>query len=228
MTRMRSATLSYGTSPEVNLLPSAERRRRDHAALIRRWGLAALAAVLVVILAVAAGSLWERATEHDLRQEQARTTQLAGQVASYQDVVTATRNQSSYEAYRSQAMANDTTWRRVIGALQAALPRAASIAGFDATVGTDTSAPGSASGTGTTDGPAVTAPPGTTVTVQVRVSTRSSGDQSSVVAAVGRVPGVLGVQLTSLATPSKGTVSGAITVFFDDSVLSAKYGKAAR
>ncbi|UDY23073.1 hypothetical protein [Nocardioides sp. Kera G14] len=222
----RSAALVYGAPPRVNLLPPAERERREQAALARRWGLIAVGAAALVVLAVAVTALLVRSADGDLQAEQARTTALARQLAANRDVATATRDKSAYEAYRTQVMTSDVSWGRALGALQDALPNGARIDGFDAVVGAAASAAAtSATGGGATL--AATAPSGTVATFTVQVSSMLPMDQKAVVASFTRVPGVLGVEMADLSSESSASYSSTTTVFFDDSILSHKYAEKA-
>jgi len=230
--RTKKSPLVYGATPQVNLLPPAERSRRERTELTRRWGTIAIAAIVLVVLAVLAAELFARSAKDDLEEEQARTRHLAGEVASYQDVSAAASDKGSYEAYRTQAMASDVTWKSVLGALQAALPAGASVTGFEAAVGdgADTGADTGASSAGSTGTGIVTptAPHGTALTVTVQVTSMQSVAQKAMVASFRRVPGVLEVDLGSLTSSSSVSYSSTTTVFFDDSVLSHKYVEAAR
>jgi len=228
----KSPPLAYGAAPRVNLLPPAERERRERVELIRRWGAIAVAAAVLVVLAVLVAAFLARSAEGDLQSERTRTTELTNKLAAYRDVSAAIRDKGSYEAYRTQAMASDVAWKSVIGALQAALPSGASVSGFDAVVGDGTSAASSTSGssTGSVDAgaAAAAAPSGTAVTVSVQVTSRRSVDQKAMIARFAKVPGVLGVDLSSLSSATGGGYSSTTAVYFDDSVLSGQYAKAAR
>ena len=138
MRLQRTPALAFGTVPQVNLLPPAERSRREHALLVRRWATVVAAAVAVVLSAVLAAVLLERSAQGDLDAERSRTAALAGQLAAYQDVATASNEKATYDAARTRAMASDMSWVRIVGALQSALPRGARIDGFDAVVGDST------------------------------------------------------------------------------------------
>jgi type II secretory pathway pseudopilin PulG len=232
--RGSSASLIYGAPPRVNLLPPAERERRERAELIRRWGAIAIAIAVLIVLAVLVATLMARSARNDLRAEQVRTTELAGELAAYGDVSATTRDKSSYEAYRTQVMASDITWKSALGALQAALPAGASISGFDALVGDQNATAGTTGTSGTTaDGADATvaaqnAPSGTAVTLSVQVTSNKSVDQRAMVASFAKVHGVLGVDMTGLSSASGTGYSSTTSVYFDRSVLSGRYARAAQ
>jgi hypothetical protein len=231
MIGVRTPTPAYGAAPRVNLLPPAERERRERVALIRRWASIAVAAAVVVALVVLVAALRTRSAHQHLADERARTTALAGQLATYRDVSAATRDRASYQAYRTRVMATDVSWGSVLGALQATLPGGAAITGFNAVVdtgsagatrSTGTSNPGSAAGSAAAS---AAAPAGTAVTVTLDVTTKRPPDQQAIVAGFAKTPGVLGVDLSSLSSESYPRYTSTTVVFFDDSVFSGKYAR---
>lgn len=245
MIGMRTPTLAYGAAPRVNLLPPAERERRERVALIRRWASVAVAVAVVVVLVCLVAVLRTRSARSHLADERARTNALAGQLATYRDVSAATRDRASYQAYRTRVMTHDVSWGSVLGALQATLPAGAAITGFDAVVATGPSAtasagtgnpgtsnpgtgnpgtsnPGSAAGSAAAS---AAAPAGTAVTVTLDVTTKRPPDQQGIVAGFAKTPGVLGVDLSSLSSESYPRYTSTTVVFFDDSVFSGKYAR---
>lgn len=234
MIGVRTPAPAYGAAPRVNLLPPAERERRERMALIRRWVTIAVAVAVVVALVGLVAALRTRSAHRHLADERARTTALAEQLTAYRDVSAATRDRASYQAYRTRVMATDVSWGKVLGALQATLPGGATITGFDAVVATPsaggapsagTSNPGSAAGSAAAS---AAAPAGTAVTVTLDVSTKRPPDQQAIVAAFAKTPGVLGVDLSSLSSQSYPRYTSTTVVFFDDSVLSGQYARTSR
>lgn len=236
--RLSSApAVVYAAPPQVNLLPTPERERRERDALVRRWLAVAAGAVVLVLLLTLATMLKEHAAGSALSREQQRTLTLAQELSTYQDVARATHDKGAYQAYRTQAMADDLVWSGVIGALQAALPDGAHVTGFDAVVGKGDSADqaegglsgqvGQSGATGT-DPITIPRPSGTVVTVIIQVTSMQPLDQKAMVASFRKVPGVLGVDMASLSSASSVSYSSTTGVFFDDSVLSGKYAKATR
>ena len=220
--RAKSPALVYGALPAVNLLPHAERERRERTALVQRWGTIAAGVVVLMVILSGAMALYEHSAHSALAQERDRTTALADQLASYRDVSTATRIRSSYEAYRTQAMSADISWTGLFKRLRAKMPASAAITGFDA-VTSPTVAPTDQSGTSST---AATAPQGTAVTVTLTLSSPRSLDQKAMLLGFQRIPGVLRVDLNSLASDSTAGYTGTTVVYFDDSVYSGRYANA--
>ena len=52
--------------------------------------------------------------------------------------------------------------------------------------------------------------------------------QRAIIAGFTRVPGVLGADMSSLASSSSASYTSTTSVYFDDSVLSRAYGTAGR
>ncbi|MCA1981267.1 hypothetical protein [Nocardioides nematodiphilus] len=227
-TRNRAPALVYGAVPQVNLLPPAERARREQALLARRWTVVVVAAVAVVLVAVLAAVLLERSAQSDLDAERSRTTALAGQVAAYQDVATATGEKATYEAKRAEGMKDDVNWVRVVGALQAVLPRGARIGGFDAVVGDASSIAAARAGTDGAAGLAPAVPAAARVGVTVKVTSMQPLDQRAIIGSFTHVPGVLGADMSNLASSSSASYVSTTSVYFDDSVLSHAYDGTSR
>lgn len=238
----KSPPLAYGVAPRVNLLPPAERERRDRDALTRRWAGIAAAAAGVVVLALLGMVLLEQSARSGLADEQQRTDVLTRELATYHEVSTATRDKTGYEAYRAQVMGTDLSWTGLFGALRAQVPGAASITGFDVA----TAIP-DAPGTGSTASPAPTgspvggagttsadgsmpaaAPVGTAVTVTLTVTSKRPLDQQAVVTGLEKVPGVLDVELGGISSEQYPAYSATSVVYLDDSVYSGRYARSSR
>lgn len=230
MSLTKSPPLVYGAAPRVNLLPPAERERRERAALTRRWARIAAGAVLVVLLATAAMVLLEHSARAGLDRERDRTTALVQQLAHYRGVSTATQDRSRYQAYRTNAMATDLSWSDLFNALQAKVPEGAAITGFDAVTAIGTA--GTAAGSGTAPSAAASAgatgavaPPGTAVQLTLTVTSKRPLAQQALVAALEKVPGVLAVDLVGLSSESYPSYTATSTVFLDSSVYSRRYAE---
>jgi len=219
--------VAYGASPRVNLLPPAERERRERAELVRRWALAAAVALVVIAVVSGAVLLLERSARSGLDQERARTTTLAEQLAAYQDVSLTARDKALYESFRTQAMANDLVWTSLLETLRGAVPPGAAITGFDVvTTGAPAPAAGSAaSGAGGVAGTGVAVPADTAVTATLTVASRRPVDQQVLVSRLQKTPGVLGVDLGGLSSESYPTYTATTVVFLDASVYSQKFAQ---
>jgi heme/copper-type cytochrome/quinol oxidase subunit 2 len=226
----RTAGLAYAAPPRVNLLPPAERERREQADLVRRWIWVAVAVAVAVVLVTAATTLVERTARSHLDDERARTTTLVQELTRYQDVSAAVRDKSSYTTYRATAMAADLAWAGLLQALSGQVPKGAAITGFDAVVGdAATTSGGGATGAtsgGTAGSTGMVAPTGTAVTVTLTVTSTSPVDQQKLVSGLQQVPGVLGVDLSRLSSESYPSYAATSTVYLDASVYSGRYTEA--
>lgn len=130
-----SPALALGAAPRVNLLPRTEIDRRARGALLRRWGFA-LAAALLVVLLVAAFTFWlQTSAAMRLAAENARTNALLTEVAALQPVRDKLTLESELTDYRTQAMGTDLTWATVSATAEKALPDDVVLAGFSLTPG---------------------------------------------------------------------------------------------
>lgn len=220
----KTPPLVYAAPPSVSLLPQAERERRERGDLARRWGTIALAVVVVMALASGGMALYEHSAHTSLARERDRTTALAQELATYQDVSAATHVLSTYQAYRTQAMSADVSWAGLFRKLRAKMPAGAAITGFDA-VTSPSVAPSGAAGGQTGTSTAATAPQGTAVTVTLTLSSRRTLDQKAMLLGFERIPGVLRVDLNSLSSDDAQDYTGTSVVYFDDSVYSGRYAR---
>jgi hypothetical protein len=221
----KTPTLAYGAPPRVNLLPHAERERRERADLARRWGGTAVAVVVLMVLASAGMAFYQHSARSSLDRERDRTTALAGELASYRDVSTATRIRSSYQAYRTQAMSTDVAWSPLFAKLRAQMPAGAAIGGFDAV--TDPSATPSQARSADAGATAEAAPAGAAVSVTLTLTSRRPLDQKAMLLGFQRIPGVLRVDLESLTSDDYPTYTATTVVYLDDSVYSGRYAQGA-
>lgn len=117
--------------PRVNLLPPSELERRATVALGKRW-LLGLLATAAVVSSVVAGAYWVRTTATtELLAEQGRTMTLNTELAGFADVSRSIAEQGALVTFRTDAMGNDTEWRRLFKDLLGALPRGADLRDFN-------------------------------------------------------------------------------------------------
>lgn len=128
-------SLVVGAAPRVNLLPRAEVERRARGALLRRWVWALVGALLVVVLAVAAGFALQAGAALRLVDEQARTNVLLSQIAELQPVRQKLELRTELETFRTDAMATDLAWSQLTAAVEPVLPGGVTLAGFVLTPG---------------------------------------------------------------------------------------------
>lgn len=121
---------SFAGVPRVNLMPRAETMRRERNKLVRRWSLALVAALAVVLLATAGSFALLVSAQLRLGIENARTTQLLGDLAALTDVRATLDLQSELSTFRADAMATDLEWSALLGTVQSALPAGVAVVGF--------------------------------------------------------------------------------------------------
>ncbi|WP_417562878.1 PilN domain-containing protein [Microbacterium sp.] len=199
--------------PRVNLLPAAEIERRDRTTLARRW-FGGVVIALVVIAAVSAGTYaLSMIADQRLASENARTTDLLGQLSTLSDVSKIRAVQKDLEAYRTEAMGTDVAWGPVLDTFQKLVPKNAEITGWDLTTG---ALPGDAAATET---------PGVTATLTLASSTPV--DLVATVRGIRTAPGVLdadAVELTSASSEgSASTYTYRLTTTLDQSVYTGLY-----
>ncbi len=207
----------YSGVPRVNLMPHIKPERRQRASLWGVWGWAVVGALIVVAL-VAAGAFWlQLSAAQRLTAEQAKTTQLVGELSSLSDVNQALSQRSDLESFRASAMASDLPWSKTVASLVAALPPDVTLVGFNLTSG------------GAAKGKDPAAEVGLTGTLQLNSSTAI--DIAPAVRAMRTVAGVLnadGQQVTSTsgaAASSARSYAYVVTVTLNQSIYSGTYAQ---
>ncbi|GAA1702106.1 hypothetical protein GCM10009808_20070 [Microbacterium sediminicola] len=126
----RSATGPVAALPRVDLLPPSEKRRREVRARIRAWVSVGIGALAVAVLAVGGAFAANAAASLRLASEQARTQQLAVDVAALSDVRAALALRTELQSMRQDAMAGDFDWDPVIASLATVLPAGVEMDGY--------------------------------------------------------------------------------------------------
>lgn len=122
--------LILGVAPRVNLMPRAETERRARSKLLRRWVLA-LVVALSVVIAVIAGGMWLNVTAAArLLGENARTQSLLSQLDGLSDVRAKVELQSELTEFRQNAMATDLAWSGLLTSVAGVLPEGVVVSGF--------------------------------------------------------------------------------------------------
>lgn len=130
-TRRQNGGLILAGVPRVNLLPSSELERRASVSLGKRW-LVGLLATAVVVTSVVAGAHWMRtAAVAELITEQDRTLALNAELAGFAEVSQVLGEDVALTKLRSEAMGNDTDWRRFFATLLDAVPAGAELRDFN-------------------------------------------------------------------------------------------------
>lgn len=126
-----AVVLTVGGPPRVNLMPRAAIERRAMQALVRRWGWA-LAATLLMVGVIGAGAFaFQAAADQRLAAANTRTSDLLTQVAALQPVRQKLSLQSDLSAFRASAMATEVAWTDVLASVAAVIPTGLGFADFD-------------------------------------------------------------------------------------------------
>lgn len=120
----------FALAPRVNLMPRAETERRARSLLARRWSLAVIVALGLVVAASAFAFTMQIAAAARLAIENARTTSLLGELAALSDVRDALALEDELVAFRADAMATDVEWLPLLNRLQPAFPAGTAVVGF--------------------------------------------------------------------------------------------------
>ncbi|MGN8025419.1 hypothetical protein [Microbacterium sp. 22242] len=220
MTRITVAT--PGGTPRVDLLPRSEVERRERDALGRTWVRAGLLAILLAIVLIAAAFAVNLFAQQRLAAEQARSSQLIGQIAGLSDVSNALKTEADLTRFRADAMGSDLSWTAILNRIRGTLPAGTSLVGFELTTG---AAPATA-GDGKADEKAAKTAVGLTGTLTLDSGTAL--DLGAYVRSLRTVDGVLTADANS--TTSGATAAGRFTykvdITFDQTVYSGSYTKA--
>ncbi|MCP2637170.1 hypothetical protein K0817_011430 [Microbacterium sp. HD4P20] len=199
---------SFAGVPRVNLMPRAEMVRRARNKVIRRWSLALVAAMAVILLATAGSYALLLGAQQRLSAENARTTALLGDLAALADVRSTLDLQSELSAFRAEAMATDLEWSSVLATVQRTLPDGVTVEGFSL-------APG-----GVPQGEDPSAAVGASGTLSLASATPH--EIVPIVRALRPVPGVLDIDGWQ-STASETGYTYELRVEFDQSVYSGDY-----
>ncbi len=177
--KQTTAVLAVGGPPRVNLMPRTAIERRERAALLRRWGWGATAALLVVALVSGGAYYLHVSAQQRLDAENTRTTALLEQVAALQVISGKLSLQTELAEFRAQAMGTEVDWGDLIAAVQRALPEGVAYSAFELSPG------GLAQG----DDPALEIG----AQGEIELSSLSPWDIVDLTRAVRAVPGILAV-----------------------------------
>jgi Tfp pilus assembly protein PilN len=118
----RAPVLPLGSLPRVDLLPPSEMRRRDMLSRARTWVYIGIAVLAVALLAVGGAFAYNMAASLRLAAEQARTQQILSGIAELSEVSRALSTRRELETMRTDAMAGDLEWGRVLDLVAEHLP----------------------------------------------------------------------------------------------------------
>lgn len=208
---------AVGGAPHVSLLPRSEVDRRERAALTRKWFWVVFAAIVVAAVTIAGAFAWSFLSTQRLTAAQAQTNTLISQVAAMSDVSSTLAAERELQAFRTDAMGGDFSWKPVLTKVEGTLPTGVTVTGFDL----DTGAPPTA-------GSDPAAGVGLTGTLML-----ASPNVVDIAALSRRLAAVDGVQhadarSTTSSSSSGGDFQYTVDVTFDQSIYSGKYAKEAK
>lgn len=214
LARTGGSSGGVGGTPRVNLLPRPEIERRERVALARRWAVAIVVAVLVIAAVSAGAYVLNVAASQRLTAENARTTDLLGQLGDLSDVSKIRATQRDLEAFRTDAMGADVAWTPVYAKLSKLVPSGAQITGWDLTTGAVPTDADPAEQIG--------------VTGELTVVSPTSVDIVELVRAMRTVEGVIAADGIELSRDGGADTAGAsftytVTVTLDQSVYTGAY-----
>ncbi|OZB83386.1 MAG: hypothetical protein B7X32_10530 [Microbacterium sp. 13-71-7] len=179
-----------------------------------------LLAVLLAVLLIGAAFAWNQFSQQQLVAEQARSTQLLGQIGRMRDVSSALEAQSELNAFRGEAMGSDLVWSGVLDRVRGALPPETSVVGFDLT-------PGAVPDPAATDKDAAKKAVGLTGTLTV--DSPNAIDLGALSRTLRGVDGVLAADgnanIASQQSPGRYTYT--IDITFNQTVYSGRFAKEA-
>lgn len=210
----KTAGISIGGAPFVNLIPPSETARRETSRLLRRWITAIVAAVSVVALATAVAFWLQVTAAQRLVAESLRTNELLSQMSALADVQAQVDLQTELTDFRSAAMATDLRYSGLIDSIAGVLPAGTAIIGFSL----------SPAGMPQGDDPALEPGAGGTVTIA------SAGPQQVVpiVRAVRALPAVMEADGWEVEALDTGGFAYELRVVFDQSVYTGAYTEEAK
>ncbi len=217
----RSAGVSgFSSVPRVDLLPHSEIERRERAALVRRWLVGVLAAV-VLVAALSAGAYAFNLLAHErLAAENARTTDLLARLSGLSDVSKTRAVQSDLEAYRAQAMGADVAWTPVLATIDGVIPHQGTITAWDLVTGALPGAGKPADEAGVTGRVSVQSPVPMDLVTMVRALRAEHG---VIDADAADLTGTVAAGATGTTPGAKPTYTYQLTVTLDQTVYTGLY-----
>lgn len=200
----------FAGAPRVNLMPRGEIQRRDRSALARRWTLAIVATLAVVVAASAGAFAMQIAAATRLAVENARTTAVLGELAAMSQVRDALALENELATFRTSAMATDVSWLPLLNSIAPAIPQEARIVGFSL-------APG-----GIPQGDDPTAEIGVTSTLMI--DSPAVADVAPLVRAIRPMAGVIEVDAWSTVLET-GDYRHEIRIVLDQTLYTGDYAE---
>lgn len=216
----RIVAAAPGGAPRVDLLPRSEIDRREREKLSAAWVRVGLLAVLLAVVLIGGAFVWNQFTQQQLAAEQARSTQLIGQIGQLNEVSSALATESELNAFRSQAMGSDLAWSEVLDRVRGALPPGTTVTGFELT-------PGAAPDAATKDKDAAKKAVGLTGTLTI--DSPNAIDLGVLARTLRGVDGVLAADgsANTASQQSPGRYTYTVDITFNQTVYSGQFGKEA-
>jgi hypothetical protein len=130
MARSAVPVFAIGAPPRVNLMPRVAIERRQRSSLLRRWGWGLAGTLLTVALVSGGAYALQAFAEQRLSAENARTEELMTQLGALQPISQKLSLESQLSEFRSQAMATDLDWTRLLATIHRVLPEDVAITDF--------------------------------------------------------------------------------------------------
>ena len=120
----RTATPVYvlGGAPRVNLMPRAAIERRERSVMLRRWGWALAAALLLVGLLSGGAFALQALSAQRLAAETARGGDLVSRIGALGPVQEKLDLRSELSLFRQEAMGTDLSWADFLASIQKVVP----------------------------------------------------------------------------------------------------------
>ncbi|HAM45000.1 MAG TPA: hypothetical protein DCM67_08290 [Propionibacteriaceae bacterium] len=209
-TQITNQALQAGTVPRVNLLPPAEMERRSRRELIVRWFGAAFVAVVLVFSVSAVAFGWAAQASGYLIQQQEAAASLNSQMEQYRDVAHLSSDAAKLRQMRAVAGANDIDWTALADEIKAVLPTKVTLTGFRL-------APGAAPKAGA-DAKAQVGLQGT-----LTFSSNRTVAQAETINKLRTLPGLLSVDAGALSVADNGGYTFEATVSFDQTRYTGRF-----
>lgn len=209
-TQITNQALQAGGVPRVNLLPPAELERRSRRELIMRWFGGAFVAVVLVCSVSAVAFGWAAQATGYLVQQQQTAESLNTQMEQYRDVAHLSSDAAKLTQMRAVAGSNDIDWTSLANEIKAVLPTKVTLTGFRL-------APGAA--------PKANGNPKTEVGLQGTLTFTSdrTAAQAETINKLRTLPGLLSVDAGALTMADKGGYTFEATVSFDQTRYTGRF-----